>query len=85
MEFSAENSQLGAGLECVAAPEAFPGAVTPSNYGQGTVPRTRQSGTGSLETPSLLTAAFEDRLLLERTLKDVNDAGSTVPLQILAR
>jgi len=28
MEFSAENSQLGAGAECAAVPDAFSGTVT---------------------------------------------------------
>jgi hypothetical protein len=30
MEFSAENSQLGAGLKCAAASGTFPGTVSPA-------------------------------------------------------
>ena len=35
MEFSAENSQWGAGVEFAAAPEAFPGTVTPEQLQPG--------------------------------------------------
>lgn len=51
VEFSAENSQLGAGAECAAVPEAFPGTGTPEQLSSS--PRTRQPGAGSLGTLSI--------------------------------